>query len=623
MIGLLLAFKKDKPSIDVSAHADQVTSLILYAIVLLIVFFVVRPELWRRMFLVRVDPRPAALMRIFFGFVVLWTFLDLAFTRGTGATESNFTFLFTDEGLWLTDMARRNYSGDLKTLWDPQQGFEHWYDIFKALWGRMSILHFRSDPPFVMAVFGAMYTSLICVILGFRTRVMTIIAWFLVESAYRYSPVYYTGGDTVTRVFMFLGMFTNWGQAYSIDAWRRRRKAILKGSRVIPPLKKIAAWPMRLMYVQLAIIYCATGLLKSGSTWKVGTALYYALNLDHFYRVPQTGLVAAAHFSGILPATSIVVHWWEMLFPLVILGLFINTYERERKDGSWSGAAMWRRALSWAVLLSAWGIGAHVAGVGAHYYLFPDNPAPWGIPREQLIPTIRMAVAAIPVVAVMLYLGLRRFLPRVFDFVRKWLLGRRLWLVIGFNMHIGIDVSMNVGVFANVMMAVYFVWLSGEEIELVWRYLFSRPMDPKDRPSQEEREEAMGKLFRKLPKKVRGFVFAVSRRSGLDRLIYRRPGKRYTVLHQPDETSIRYAALLRCWDTGKRLEFVADGDEDSKGPGPLRIQIEGDKNILTGGEAGRALIKIFPGLWVFRPFRWIPGVGPALGNVARRILRQK
>ncbi|MBL4685703.1 MAG: hypothetical protein JKY37_14005 [Nannocystaceae bacterium] len=623
MIGLLLAFKKDKPSIDVSAHADDITTLILYAIVLIIAFFVVRPELWRRMLLVRVDPRPAALMRISYGFVVLWTFLDLAFTKGTGAAEFNFTFLFTDEGLWLTDMARRNYSGDLKTLWDPEMGFEHWYDIFKALWGRMSILHFRSDPPFVMAVFGAMFTSLTLMIFGFKTRVMTIVSWFLVESVYRYSPVYYTGGDTVTRVFMFLAMFANWGQAYSIDAWWRRRKAILKGSRVVPPLRKIAAWPMRLMFLQLAIIYCATGLLKSGSTWKTGTALYYALNLEHFYRFPQSGLVATAHHIGLLPASSIAVHWWEMLFPVVFLGLFINAYERERKDGTWPKAAIWRQVLGWCTLLAAWLIGAHVAGVAAHYYLQPKSDAPLGIPREHLIFVFRIAVALIPFAAAAVYFVLRRFLPRVFDFVRKWCLGRRLWLVVGFNMHIGIDISMNVGVFANVMMGVYFIWLSGEEIEFVWRYFFSRPMDVADRPSQADREAVMGKSFHRLPSKARGALFWVSRRSGLDRLLYRQPGKRYTVLHQQDEQAIRYAALLRCWDTGHRLDFVADDDEHKSERGPLRVQIEGDKNVLTGAAAGRALVRIFPGLWLFRPFMWVPGLGSALGLLALRILKQK
>ena len=148
----LLAEAKD---VDVSAHADLSTSLILAAIGLLIAFFAIRPELWRRMFFQRVDPRPVGLMRIGFGLVVLITFLDLLKPHGP-LDDSVARYLFTDEGLWLTDMARKNYGGHLKTLWDPEHGFEHWYDLFKAMWGKFSILHFRSDPPFVFAIYGVM-----------------------------------------------------------------------------------------------------------------------------------------------------------------------------------------------------------------------------------------------------------------------------------------------------------------------------------------------------------------------------------------------------------------------------------------------------------------------------------
>ena len=45
---------------------------------------------------------------------------------------------------------------------------------------------------------------------------------------------------------------------------------------------RMKPWPVRLLMIQLACIYSATGLLKSGKTWANGTAHYYALNHDHF-----------------------------------------------------------------------------------------------------------------------------------------------------------------------------------------------------------------------------------------------------------------------------------------------------------------------------------------------------
>lgn len=590
----LLAFFGDEPEIDVSPHLESVTDLSLWAIVLLIGFFMVRPELWRRLFLEKIDPRPAALVRIAFGAVVLWTFLDLTMWA---------RFLFTDEGLWLNDTARNNYGDKLKTLWDPEHGFAHWFDVFKALWGKFTLLHFRSDPAFVYPLYGVMLASLTLMILGVWTRWTTIVAWFLVECVYRYSPVFYTGGDTVVRVFMFMGMFASWGEAYSVDSWRRRRKAILRGATRVPGLRKIMAAPMRLMMLQLSIIYCATGLLKSGNTWADGTALYYALNLDHFYRWPQTGVVTFFHWIGVLPITSILVHFWEILFPVALIGSVLNRYERERAVGTWAKPALPRQVLGWGLFGAAWCIGAWVAGVGAHYYL-PDKALPGlRLSREQVLPVVTGLVAALPVLFTALYFALRRWLPRVHRFIRLWLLGKRVWLVIGFGMHIGIDVGMNVGTFAEVMMAVYFAWLTGAEVDAAWRFLLSRAA----------RAGEGGRPIRK--KKALRLLLAP-----LDRLYYRLPGRSFTVLHHPGDASVRRAALLRVWDLGRRLEFAAD---DDVAPEQLCLRIEGEKNMRRGVDAAGALVKIFPGLWWARPFRVIPGLGGSVGWLALKILRQR
>lgn len=612
MIGLL-AFFADK-DVDVSAHLPQVSWLILAAIGLLIAFFVVRPELWRRLFFQRIDPRPAALLRIAFGLVVMVTFVDLLGPHGP-LDDSVASYLFTDEGLWLTDTARKSYGGQLATLWDPEHGFQHWYDPFKAMWGKFSILHFRSDPPFVFTVYTVMLVSIGLMILGVWTRWTTILSWILVESVYRYSPVFYTGGDTVVRVFLFLGMFTQWGQAYSIDSWRRRRKAILGGAAEIPALRLIPAWPLRMAMLQLAIIYCATGLLKSGNTWANGTALYYSLNLDHFYRFPQMGLVGAMHYLGVLPLLTVLVHWWEMLFPLGLIGAAVNAYERERMAGVWPRAAAWRRWLSYALFLGAWGIGAYIAGVAAHYYAPPELMKWLGMSRPAVVKLATFIVAAIPVLSVGLYLGLRAKTPRLHTGIRHWLLGKRFWLVVGFGMHIGIDLGMNVGTFANVMMAVYLAWLSGDEIDAFWRYVYSRPLAP----GEGDRPVRRLKLTSTLP----NLLFQKSRRAVLsvvDPLRYRKPRPPLVVLHHPGDASVRRAALLRVWDLGGCLEFHADDDVS---PEHLLVRVPGETATRSGVRAGHALIRVLPGLWFMRGLRHVPGLSTLFGGLALRILRQR
>jgi len=602
MIGARLAMFFEEAEVDVSAHLPLVSWLILVAIGLLIAFFVVRPELWRRMLFQRVDPRPAGLMRIGFGAVVMVTFVDLLGPHGP-LDESVARFLFTDEGMWLTDMARKTYGGQLATLWDPEHGFQHWYDVFKAIWGKFSILHFRSDPPFVFAVYTLMLVSIGLMILGVWTRWTTILAWILVESVYRYSPIFYTGGDTVVRVFLFLGMFARWGEAYSVDGWRRRRKAILGGATEFPPLRLIPAWPLRLMMLQLAIIYCATGLLKSGNTWANGTALYYSLNLDHFYRVPLMGVVGPLHYIGLLPALTILVHWWEILFPLGLIGTAVNAWERERVQGTWPKAPAWRRWIGYALFFGAWGIGAYIAGLGAHYYAPPELLKTLRVDLPTLEVLAIAVTGALPLVCIGVYLVLRAKAPRVHTFLRHWVLGKRFWLIVGFGMHLGIDAGMNVGTFANVMMAVYFAWLSGDEVDAFWRWIYSRPLRP-------------GEGIRPLRKRKWARVLL----GPIDRLRFRLPGAPVVVLHHPGDASVRRAALLRLWDLGHRLEFQADPDVS---PEHLLVRMPGEKTTRAGAKAGWALIRLMPGLWWMRGLRHIPGISTVCGVMALKILRQR
>lgn len=578
--------------VDVSPHVDQVTRLLILGAVLLGAFFLFRPELWRRMFLDRVDPRPAALLRICFGLAVLWTLIDLVPLA---------RLLFTDEGLWLTEMARSMYGDELRRLYDAERGFEHWWSFIGALGGRFTILHLRSDPPFALTIFGLTLAANVLMILGLWTRWTTLATWLLVVQLYGYTRIFFSGADVAILAFLFLCIFTRCGEAYSIDGWRRRRRAILGGTRTIPALRRIPAWPLRLMMLQLTLIYFASGLLKNGDAWWDGSALYYALNLDHFSRFHQTGVVAFLQEAGLLPLATWATRWWEALFPLALAGVAINAYERERADGSWIRAPRWRKLLSWSCLAGVWAVIAYAAGVGALYYVRPEA-FPLRVGRGQIVPLVTTALAALPLLVIPAYVAARRLLPRVFDFARRWLAGKRTWLTFGLAMHIGIEIGLNVGTFSEVMVATYLAWLSGREVDAFWRYLFSRPC----RPGEASRPARDRTWKRRLL-------------APLDRLLHRAPGKTYLICHHPDEASIRRAALLRPWDLGNRLRFIARREVPK---GALRLEVEGGET-LTRREAGAALTALFPGLWWLWPARLVPGLAGPSGGLANRILGQR
>jgi len=589
MLLALLAPAAKSPAVDVSAHMSVATGVLWLGLACALGFFLVRPELWRRLWLERVDPRPAGLFRIVYGVVVLWTLLDLI---------PLLRFLFTDEGLWLPALARRNYGGELRRLWDPEHGFEHWWSVIPALWGKFSLFHLRADPTFVWAVFGLTCASVTAMILGIRTRLATLLSWFLVNTFYTYSPIFYSGGDTVLRVFLFLGLLTRWGEAYSLDAWWRRKRELLAGSFVVPALRKIPAWPLRLMMLQLAIIYCATGALKSGFTWFDGTALFYALSLDHFYRHPfQIQVATFLHTIGFLPLSTWVTKLWETLFPLALVGVALRRYEREVSAGTWPKVQVWRWLLSYALVAAGVGTLAYVGGLTAYYYYRPAE-GPVALTREQAQAVVVTGALAFPALLAGAYVWLRARRPRAHAWVLRWLCGKRLWLSIGLVMHLVIDVAMNVGTFVQVMLAVYIPWLSATELDAVWRTLMSRPL-------------AEGEGAR--PKRKSGWRDALLR--PLDRLRYRGPREPYVVHHAPDEASIRRVALLRMWDLGSRLNFETD---PSAPAGTLVVTVPGDKTRLAGAAAGRALVAILPGFWWLYPWCLAPGMR---GLAGRTVLR--
>jgi hypothetical protein len=300
--------------------------------------------------------------------------------------------------------------------------------------------------------------------------------------------------------------------------------------------------------LQLAIIYFINGWTKTGAAWRDGTALYYALNLDHFYRVPAQGVVTWLQYLGVLPLLTWLTRWWEMLFPLALLGAALRAYEVERAAGRWPDPPGWRRLGSWGVLAGGTALAFVLAG--------------------------EVAVAAIVLVVGGALFGASRTVrarwPRAHRVLLEWVLGKRVWLVMGLGVHLGIDVGMNIGTFPQIMAAVYLAWLSGPEVEAFWRALLSRT-------------------------------------------------PRITVLHHPAEAGVRQAALLRLWDHGRRLYFASD---PSVAPGILRIETPAAAGRLEGAPAALALLPVLPGLWWLRPGRALQLLRGPTGRLALRLLGQ-
>ncbi|NVB43095.1 hypothetical protein G6O69_35055 [Pseudenhygromyxa sp. WMMC2535] len=455
----------------------------------LAVIFVDR-ERWRRFWLRTEDPRSLGAFRIAFSIVLLLNINNM---------WQHFDFLFTDEGLYLSDSARQYIAGGQFKgygsggLGDPRGFFDFAAVVEWAKGPRYSLLYFWDSPSFFWAYIAVFELATLSFLLGFRTRLSGWVSLILTLGLMNRSPIYQSGADVVFRVMFIYLVFSRCGHAFSIDNWLRVRRlrregrlderdgpgkgggAVVEDEHGQPKLleafyRRIPAWPRMLMIFQLATIYFWTGCAKTGSVWAKGDSLYYALNLDHFSRVPT-------QYYGYMFGTSVfrlmtwTVHFWQIGFPLVVLGLIVRWARREGLEpptgwrrwalrGAWTGLGLIALAIVWVGLpvhvsadakvdvgtirlLVAGGWLALMAGVGWGWWRLRERPFAFTIRGHEL----------------------RLDLETFFTLFT----GRRFWLTLGLVFHLHIMVLMNIGMFAPVMMVVYIVCLNGTEVAIIVR----------------------------------------------------------------------------------------------------------------------------------------------------------
>jgi hypothetical protein len=110
-------------------------------------------------------------------------------------------------------------------------------------------------------------------LVGYRTRPMTILVWALLLSIQWRNPLVLGAGDILLHLLLFWGALLPLGAYWSVD--RALKGASLRLSMHFLSFATIG------LFMQIAFIYWFTAILKSGEEWRVdGTALYYALSID-------------------------------------------------------------------------------------------------------------------------------------------------------------------------------------------------------------------------------------------------------------------------------------------------------------------------------------------------------
>ncbi len=171
-------------------------------------------------------------------------------------------------------------------------------------------IHFLSGVWQVEAVLfvvaGIFATALL---VGYRTRIATIVSWALVVSLDVRNFHVVAGGDLLLRAVLFWSMFLPWGACFSVDA-----KASVGHD--IP--KYVVSAGTSGFTVQILLLYWFSVLSKSGNEWwREGSAVYYALSID--YVVTPLGHELLKLPPAMLQLATWSVLGYEILGPALLL----------------------------------------------------------------------------------------------------------------------------------------------------------------------------------------------------------------------------------------------------------------------------------------------------------------
>ena len=174
----------------------------------------------------------------------------------------------------------------------------------------------------VYLAWGLLLVAAACLVIGYHSRLASVLVFIGILSFERRNPFIFNAGDVLVRNLAFYVMLAPTGAALSLDAWRRARDKLWE-------FPKRAPWAMRLIQIQLSVVYFATVWAKvRGNDWNDGTAVSYALRLTDLERfhVPSfisTNLTVSnlATFGTLALELSIAFFVWNRkIRPWVLAG---------------------------------------------------------------------------------------------------------------------------------------------------------------------------------------------------------------------------------------------------------------------------------------------------------------
>jgi hypothetical protein len=167
------------------------------------------------------------------------------------------------------------------------------FHVISGLWQLQLVL-------FVFALFCALM-----LLIGYRTKLFTILSWLMMVSLHNRNVFILQGGDDLMRMVLFWGMFIPWGVRYSCD-------------RLLDPVKEenvqIRSLGTFAYILQICFLYTGSALLK-GTEWHTDySAVYYAYSIDQIaYPITES----LYYYPKLLKILTFTAYYFELLVPLL------------------------------------------------------------------------------------------------------------------------------------------------------------------------------------------------------------------------------------------------------------------------------------------------------------------
>lgn len=215
---------------------------------------------------------------------------------------------------------------------------------FRAPFWNWSLLAGVEQPAIFSAALVVWGVAALCLTLGVRSRLAAAVVWMIGLSLLSVNYYAHNAGDRLRQVALLYLMLSPCGAVWSLEALFVRRRQRPHAGAAGPTF--VRPWPLRLLVIHLAVMYCVSGFAKlQGHTWQSSAAIELTMTNVAWTRWSYAVLPTPA---WLMVAATWLTLVWEIGFPVWIA---------------------WRPTRPWAWLL---GVGFHLGtGILLKLGMFP------------------------------------------------------------------------------------------------------------------------------------------------------------------------------------------------------------------------------------------------------------